>query len=585
MESNYIVRTYLYNQLKGNVTMPTFQRSLVWNKERKKNFIKTVLSKNPFGVLLIYQNPETHKQQIIDGLQRFTTLQNFESNPLEYLDFEFDKKESFNQMIQLILNEYDNSTKEYLSTQIENIIKKIFKNHSVSDLNRDRLFINELKSNIFSIYPQIEDTATGSLLREEIYALWNEIKESLSINDIEIPIIIYKGSSDELPNIFERLNTGGTSLTKYEVFASTWSDVILKDIDLATAKIIEKRFSEVMDKTGMQIDNYSEGDIIANREITLYEYCFAMGKRIKETAPHLFGNKRNTNYDSVDSIGFSTIVTFLNMHLKNMSKLDKKINSSTNHRVLNKFTEKIISIYTELDSILSHHVSNYNKYIESQVISMAYTLFSIKYEFNADTLEIKEKSNTLDNLKKFQKNAAYRLFYDMLRNYWSGSGDNKLFEIVQAPLENNRYLLQVSEELYRPVLEEWANEVFEKSLKTVNSESKLFLSFLYAPLVKQPANYTLCHVIPKSILKEKNLIQGMNHIGNLYWLPKVAPFNKYKNDILYRVIKQNLIDQVFFYPKEDEISFVSSVYFEEDFLEFTKQRTTELIDLFLNQRV
>ena len=72
--------------------------------------------------------------------------------------------------------------------------------------------------------------------------LWNEIKDDLSIGDVEIPIIIYKGSADELPNIFERLNTGGTSLTKYEVFASTWSDIILKNIDLTTAKIIEKRF-------------------------------------------------------------------------------------------------------------------------------------------------------------------------------------------------------------------------------------------------------------------------------------------------------------------------------------------------------
>lgn len=585
MESNYIVRTYLYNQLKGNVTLPSFQRSLVWNKDRKKNFIKTVLSKNPFGVLLIYQNPETHKQQIIDGLQRFTTLQNFELNPLEYLDFDFDGKEPFNQIIKLILNEFNNADAEFLSTQLENIIKKIFKDNSVTDLGRDRLFINQLKSNIFSIYPQIENTTTGSLIREEIHMLWNEIKDDLSISDIEIPIIIYKGSADELPNIFERLNTGGTSLTKYEVFASTWSDIILKNIDLTTAKIIEKRFSEVMEKTGMQIDNYADGDIIANREITLYEYCFAMGKRIKETAPHIFGSKRSTSYDSVDSIGFSTIVTFLKMHLKSMSKLDKKINDTTNTHLLNRFTEKIIATYNDLDEILSHHVSNYNKYIESQIISMAYTLFTIKYDFNEETLEIKERINTIDNLKKFQKNAAYRLFYDMLRNYWSGSGDNKLFEIVQAPLENNRYLHIVSEELYRPVLEEWSNEVLEKSLKTINSETKLFLSFLYAPLVKKPSDFSLCHVVPKSILKDKHILKGMNHIANLYWLPKAHPFNKYKNDILYRVLKQNLIDHIYFYPKEEHLEFIYTGDFDEGFNDFINLRTNELIELFLNQRI
>ena len=146
-------------------------------------------------------------------------------------------------------------------------------------------------------------------------------------------------------------------------------------------KLLKKDFQKLWKKTGMQIDNYADGDIIANREITLYEYCFAMGKRIKETAPHIFGSKRSTSYDSVDSIGFSTIVTFLKMHLKSMSKLDKKINDTTNTHLLNRFTEKIIATYNDLDEILSHHVSNYNKYIESQIISMAYTLFTIKYDF------------------------------------------------------------------------------------------------------------------------------------------------------------------------------------------------------------
>ena len=77
----------------------------------------------------------------------------------------------------------------------------------------------------------------------------------------------------------------------------------------------------------------------------------------------------------------------------------------------------------------------------------------------------------------------------------------------------------------------------------------------------------------------------MNHIANLYWLPKAHPFNKYKNDILYRVLKQNLIDHIYFYPKEEHLEFIYTGDFDEGFNDFINLRTNELIELFLNQRI
>ncbi len=584
MESNYLVRSYTYDQLQGNVALPSFQRSLVWNKDRKKNFIKTVLSKNPFGVLLIYQNPETHKQQIIDGLQRFTTLKEFEKKPLEYLDILFDDRKPFEAIIKLILNEYNSSTYEHISNQIQNSIKKLFKTYTISELNTDRRFINELRISIFSTYSQLEDTATGSLIRDEIYSLWMELVEELSIHKINIPIILYQGSADELPGIFERLNTGGTSLTKYEVFASTWSDVILKHVDISVAKIIEKRYSEVMEKTGMQIDNYNDGDILANREITLYEYCFALGKLIKEKAPLLFGNKRSVSYDSVDSIGFSTLVTFLGSHLKKMSQLDKKINSKINPRILNRLTEKIISVYTNLEEILKYHTSIYGKYIESQVISMAYTLFSIKYKIDIETLEITDKNNYLQDLKDFTENVAYRMFYDILRNFWSGSGDNKLFEILETPLDNNKYLIPVPEESYRALLIEWMNDMLDKPSKTINQESKLFLSFINSPIVNKVNDYSIANIIPKQILKDKMISLGVNHVANLYWIPKDKVFSQFKNELIYLKIRINKLSEIPNFPLDSDFPKLDSSFYDIEYRTFLENHSRILINTFLTQK-
>ncbi len=65
-------------------------------------------------------------------------------------------------------------------------------------------------------------------IQYEIQALHERLKQNMSIEKLNIPVLIYQGKQEELPNIFERLNRGGTSLTKYEVFASTWSSTLVE---------------------------------------------------------------------------------------------------------------------------------------------------------------------------------------------------------------------------------------------------------------------------------------------------------------------------------------------------------------------
>jgi len=582
MASNYLVRNYRYDQLKNNVVLPKFQRSLVWNKDRKKNFIQTVMQKNPFGILLIYDNPVSHKQQIIDGLQRFTTLKDFESKPLDYLEYEFIDNKCIIKIAEIILNEYQSSSKEFVINQLIDIIRQIFNKYSFLELVQQRLFINLVRKSIFDIYPNFEQSVEGNLIQDELYELWEDLKDKITISDIEIPVIIYQGPPEELPNIFERLNTGGTSLTKYEVFASTWSDIILKDINKEIAKIIEKRFSEIIDKTGMQVDNYNEGDIISSREITLYEYCFALGKLIKNKAPELFGGKKVTKYDSVDSIGFSTLVTFFGMHLKKMNTLDEKINQKIDPKKLNKLTNTILSIYQMLNDIIKYHVGNYNKYIESQIISMAYTLFKIKYDFNVSEILITEKEDYLSDLMKFQKHAPYRMFYDILRNYWSGSGDNKLFEIIQNGLDKNRYMIGVDYDVFESTLKDWATEMLDKPSKTINKESKMFLSYIYMNEYKYAEKHIVNYIYPKKILNNKGIIDGISHIGNLFWISKDKSIYSHKSDILGLVLPEEQLRNIKYYPDKEELIDLEDPDFKFKYRMFIKNRANILIEKFMD---
>ena len=86
----YEVESLNFEKLKGKVSIPLFQRRLVWNDMQKKEFIKTLNKGFPFGAILIYQDEETTKKfKIIDGLQRYTTILDFEKAPYKYMEDDF----------------------------------------------------------------------------------------------------------------------------------------------------------------------------------------------------------------------------------------------------------------------------------------------------------------------------------------------------------------------------------------------------------------------------------------------------------------------------------------------------------------
>ncbi len=53
MDLKYKTETIRFSELKGIIEIPRFQRGLVWSSDKKKEFIKTLKSGLPIGVLLL----------------------------------------------------------------------------------------------------------------------------------------------------------------------------------------------------------------------------------------------------------------------------------------------------------------------------------------------------------------------------------------------------------------------------------------------------------------------------------------------------------------------------------------------------
>lgn len=577
MKTKYRSKEYTFGQLKNDIIMPDFQRSLVWSKEQKKEFIQNAIEGNPFGVLLLYDDLKTGKLTVIDGLQRFTTLRKYDENPFLFFDITADAYPEIKNVFKIIKEVYDGDSEDNIMENILGAIKKIVSSHKNI---RDSKFPDIVTEEIIKVYASLKGTKYDNMIYRQMVGLWDSIKKYIEIDSLLVPAITFHGNESDLPLIFESLNRGGTKLSKYEVYASSWKNTVLIGVEKDITKRVEKRYKSIMEQTELEIEGYNEGSIIAEGKVSLYEYAFALGKIIKDENKILTAVKTSKADDAVESLGFSTLNTFIGMHMKEMPKLNKKIHGGISPSHLTRFKKVILTVYQEVEEILAPYVRKFNKFIEAQVLSVVYTWFKLNYDFDADTLVATRKVADEKMLNRFKKHMPYRFLNDILRSTWSGHGDNTLFDIMTSSLENNRYLLPIEQELWKNHLDEWMDQQMKSPLKSFTADIKLFYAYILHTLGKSPLeDYSIQHVIPKKTVLDIPAMVPISPLGNYYLLP--VQFKEYKNSILYEKLGEHRID--FVYPSKDSLMFAIEKNINENtYLDFILKRNNNLIEIFLD---
>jgi len=199
-----------YRDLKSNITVPQFQRSLVWSKSQKDQFIQTVREGKPFGSILVYKSME--KYEIIDGLQRFTTLRNYEENPAEYIDITSDNFPQITEIASIIKSIIPSTQSERLERHIVDCIKTTLKTISLND----DLLVRTIRDSIVDYYGDaiprqscnaIEDKIflmakiwrTDIMMKRTTQQIINEVNATMAMSDMPL--------TDEDKDRIERLLT------------------------------------------------------------------------------------------------------------------------------------------------------------------------------------------------------------------------------------------------------------------------------------------------------------------------------------------------------------------------------------------
>ncbi|TCG11079.1 DUF262 domain-containing protein [Mycoplasma todarodis] len=533
---------------KNNFEIPKYQRNLVWKSSKRIKLIKSVQEGFPIGTMLLYEN-KNKKFQIIDGLQRFSTLQDYFNEPMKYI------KES-DKLNKLLMKEFKNE---------KHIIKIYeFLEKEIHDMNVLSMEIFMFLEGEFSL-----DKKTARELSKKIIELIND--EHGQVEKIIIPAILYKGSEENLPKIFENINTTGTQLSRFDILAASWPDYEVKFSSEDVLKKIQDRYENMYQELEIEIEYEKE-----TFKPAAFDFAYGLGAFLNDRFPSLFKSKKGF---STSPVGFNLLSLEVFKNVSDIEKLSTlwKRTKEENDKSIKNIIEACEMVDKYLTLITINKLTSKKSYVltEYQVYSLIGYVMKMKYE------------NSFDE-RDFQNYAWKRCLVDLLKNYWSGSGDSKVNAVMQQ--SDKVYEVDVNYKNFVTLFEGYMeNENKSTKLQNVSSLNKQILSILFQKSgIDTLKKMDIEHITPKTYLTKKENLP-VSPLSNLTFLPKFDNRSKGKMTIwqlqkkqkseFFDLIKDKLKD--YHYPTKEELNFVASNNINENtYKKFLAKRTKMLVKLF-----
>ena len=522
---------------KFKISVPDFQRGLVWNNKKQRGLIDSINEGYPLGSLLLYEGSEIDgKRQfsIVDGLQRTHAIRSFVANPNHY----FASEDVDEKLVSTIDKEFqipELGSHNRVRKSIETWVKSCngfaaTEGWGVSDLTQhllEDLLGLDRKSTEYhlALGRIISNNSVSNIMKDFL----ENVQNAADIKDVRLSVILYSGERSKLPRIFELLNSQGVTLSRYDIFSASWlefkttirNDKIRAAIYKKYAALVEEGFtSEALNSLDDERDN-------SKHQYSLYEFLFGFGQFLSLEFPNLFGQVKE---DAPNSYGFNLVTACVGMRLNKMSGLEAFLIDSEIE--LNDLCEQIIECASWVEDCLNSILSvNQRKqqpvifHAELQIISFIATVFASKY----DERTVEDKQDWKSISSELASNFRMYFLYDIVRQYWRGSGDSKLYDDVL----NQRYKRKPpTSEYWIQTLNSWFGETqismqHKRRYVRMNSPEILFLKYIYVQkftVFQNASEFHVEHVIPNKDLASRAKLDTVgwpiNCVANLALLEK-----------------------------------------------------------------
>lgn len=533
--------------------VPPYQRGYVWNDNQKAQFIDTLKRGLPFGVILLYHDKAENQHQIIDGLQRCTTIFNFIHHPAPFFN-EDDIEDNLPSVLAKLTGVVNPSG--IIPDIADHLINWVHSAFQTMDEVLDMQYIDYAYAFTAS-YPSSQGRE-----REIATAVKPTLKRFRDLCDrlctVEIPAIVIEGDDDALPEIFERINSRGTQLSKYQIYAATWT----KKYPITSSQFCDliyynKERYEALASDGVDIADFNPVSSIRKKELNLFEIAYALGKKLGAAYPFLFDVKKELK--DVDSLGFSLITACIGIRNSNSKNLHTAFDERVGPESVDLFLKRLLQCVDTAQRLIGKYNTfklNANDgvgplHTELQIISLIANIFVARYvQYDKDdsdrlinfTLTLQNSNPSWTEYEKQLKSNAWKRYcLDVLASRWKGAGDRKMDSIIFDP---DYYTQSIGWDDFKMALDQWhaAMKLDKREYKRITppkEPEKIFLAILYLPIFTAEdqadrSKYDVEHLATKNLMRKcldrynGQLRLPIGEVGNLCLLPQKE--NRSKRD-------------------------------------------------------
>lgn len=602
------------------IVIPKYQRGIVWKDKQKRALLDSIYKGFPIGALLCHDTRDhveingkrREKWDLVDGLQRTSTLRQFIEKPLVLLPLEQTVSEGiFSKTLRKLDLPETDSTKSHLWSALNSWCTDVEVTKAAKGFNSQ-----ELKKSILKEFPecQMSDDIDATLNQ-----LIDEIGEAIEdILTIEIPVIVYSGQSSEVPTIFQLVNSMGTQLTKYQVFAATWSKYATRVNNPKIQEKIKQKYKTYIDR-GFEVQGFDETEQIGESEYNLYEYLYGLGQHLASNPKfgRLFPDPEQDNDDAA-AVAFNMATVAFGLRINEMHKLAGVLaEHESNGRPINleAFERAIenacLEVWTALEPYLGLRLNSVDadaritSHSVNQIISLIVRYLVAAYEpITWEKKHSSEQSSLLENIPKYY-------LFDIIGANWRSAGEKRLWDMVwnsetsalhRVFVPSTDYLEPISRDKWSSLLKVWFEDQLAKkqtSRPNLTEATRVFLKFLYSHIltfhVNSSVTFHIEHLYPVKVLSDAinatSPVEGwpISHVGNLCLLPQEINEKKgemmlgdflAKPDIELSMSQARHLNNYVITPEPSELT-MPNEFGKSDYLEFCRERFNKQTELLL----
>lgn len=500
------------------IVIPRFQRGQRWKPEQEESFIDSVRKGYPVGTLLFYKTVETDDvgrikevYTLVDGLQRSTAVSHYLQAPMKYFS-EKDVTEEFVNDVFSLLGFPEIQKANLKPIIIENYVNYI---QGLKSYNNPQTYA--LAMSIYNSIAVPNNEKIGEMIECLSKHLQETIQKHNEIAKSEIPAVVYTGDENDLPEIFNRINSKGTPLNQYEIYAASWPQK--KTVEVRNTDIVNHVLAkyDALNDDIYSIKGYDRDAIRRSKRLTLFEYVFGLGKWLSASFP-LVSFDKHLKADEVTPIGFELLDACF-FDTKKIGEIYKRLqNLNVNH--LEKALTDCILTVDKIVSPITRFKGNKRKdeikpiYAKNQILSIIAFVFREKYSFS-DLRHPKTDWNEKEELIK--KRIFAHFVFDIISVEWD-QGSSKLHQAIVTGKYNEDIVSSAWESSLTNMYEKEKLSQERSSVRKASNADIAFLNCIY--LNKFTAmdqlsleRFDIEHIATKDLMKD--LIQKSSQSGGL----------------------------------------------------------------------